>query len=98
MQPLNVTVAHTVPAIVNLSGNDADGDPLTYTAQVAGYSLPYAIEQAYDLQAVPDSNYFLNARGANEKYLFSENGNNPLSGGCYVLSPTAISTPGTTTP
>src|SRR5206468_3753078 len=45
-RPPDVTVPHTqsVPP-VTLSATDADGDPITFSAQVQGYSLLYDLEK-----------------------------------------------------
>ena len=45
----------------------------------------YSAEQSLTLQA--PANYFFNARGAQEKYLFTTNGSNPAGGGYYILLP-----------
>ncbi len=82
-----VTTPSTQPAVVSLPATDANGNTLTYTAEVDAYSLVSDLEQQYDFQAPPGTNYFYNAHGAQEKYLVSGNGSNPSGGNYYVLLP-----------
>ncbi|NQU21057.1 MAG: fibronectin type III domain-containing protein, partial [Candidatus Nealsonbacteria bacterium] len=62
---------------VTLAASDADGDPLTYTAEVVTSDplaeLAYQLDQQLGL-AYPGGNYYVNTRGAGEKYLLG-NGN-----------------------
>jgi hypothetical protein len=84
------SVSHTSSATESLNATDSAGNPVTYTAEVDGYSALFNFEQHYDLQAPPDpsGNYFYNQRGSGENYLVSGNGNNAAHGGYYILMPT----------
>ncbi len=76
----------TQTAALPLSSSDTAGNAVTYTAQVAGFSL-IGIEQQYDLQTPPGGTYFYDARGGDEEYLLSGNGSNPAGGGYYIIVP-----------
>ncbi len=87
-QPSNQTVSTSQDVSILLNNGDGAGDPVTYTAQVNGYSSLFNLEQQYDLQApASTSDYFFNARQEGEKYLVSGNGNNAAGGGYYILLP-----------
>ncbi|HZU38876.1 MAG TPA: invasin domain 3-containing protein, partial [Gemmataceae bacterium] len=81
----NQTGSHTQPVTVSLNGSDADGDPLTYTAQVQGYNPLYNLEQQYAFTGTAP--YAYNSRGQGDKWLNSPN-SNTANGGWYVLMPT----------
>ncbi len=59
---------------VTVTASDADGDTLTYSAEVvaSGAALAYQLDQTRGLHSTQqdiDGGYWLNTRGANEKYI-----------------------------
>lgn len=82
----NQSVAHgAAPLTVNLNANDADGDQLTFTVD---FHDPLAdVASTFGLYD-PELTQYFNYRGANEKYLQSNNGSNAAFGGFYILLPT----------
>ena len=71
----NLTMKAGGTATVALSATDANGDPITYTAQVvgstgtsSGSSQAYQLDQQLGLTQ-PASDYFFNSWGQNEKWL-----------------------------
>jgi subtilisin family serine protease len=75
LDPLaDLTLPHNHGSIsVPLSASDPDGDPLSFSAQVQGYSQAYQLRQQYGFLN-PGSNYYFNTRGLSEKYLQGANG------------------------
>ena len=71
----NVTMAITTDTTqVTLSGNDADGDSLTYSASLvydAHATTAYNLDQQHGFVATPSDYY--NARGMNERYFGGDN-------------------------
>ena len=82
-----------------VSATDGNGDSLNYTVQVGGYNSLFVLEQQYDLQAPSAAtNYYCNARGCQEKYLVSDNGNNAAAADTTSLCPMATCMPGSAAP
>lgn len=62
---------------VNLPAVDADGDALSYTAEVVGSGALAALDAAHGFQdsaVIAANNYYFNTRGAGEKYLRADDG------------------------
>ncbi len=79
------TVPNTMPATAMLA---LSSGATVSSVQIGGYSQLFALEQQYDLMTPSGTtDYFLNARGDNEKYLMSGNGSNPAGGNYYFLLP-----------
>ena len=70
----NQNVAPGQSVTITLSGNDADGDVLTYSASVLGgsQSQAYLLDQQLGLKYL--GTYYTNAWGQNEKWLSSTSG------------------------
>jgi hypothetical protein len=70
----NQSITIGQPLVVNLSGSDADGDSLTYSAHVlsSANSQAYAIEQQLGLTY--GGSYFTNSWGLGEKWLVDQKG------------------------
>jgi subtilisin family serine protease len=65
---LDQTTPNNQPLVVTLSGHDADGDALTYSAQILGNnSQAYQLKQQLGLSYA--GSYFTNSWGAQEKWL-----------------------------
>ena len=68
----NQTTPNNQPLVVTLSGHDADGDALTYSAQIMGAnSKAYQLKQQLGLTYA--GNYFTNSWGHQEKWLLGTN-------------------------
>ena len=72
------TMPHTQASLdVVLGGQDADGDTITYSAQIDSESPAYTWDQQLGLQAdntLLANNYYFNHRGVGEKYIRSTTG------------------------
>ncbi len=80
----SVVTNHALPTTINLAPLDtAPVGPVAYSVTVL--DPLFTLKTTYGLTL--QDGYF-NIRGADEKYLLSNNGSNPAGGGWYVLMPT----------
>jgi len=74
----NRSMSTTIDVLqIALSATDADGDAVTYSVTLDEGNPLYQLDQQRGFYVTPDfltKNYYLNARGAGEKYLMGSNG------------------------